>query len=51
MVGNVVALASREARKRLVEVMAKVWDVDAELIHTGNGEVWAEGTNHRMSMG
>jgi CO/xanthine dehydrogenase Mo-binding subunit len=50
MVGNVVALACREARKRLVDVMAKVWDVDAELIRTGNGEVWAEGTNHRMSM-
>jgi CO/xanthine dehydrogenase Mo-binding subunit len=46
----VVALASREARKRLVEVMAGAWDVDAELIHTGNGEVWAEGTNHRISM-
>jgi CO/xanthine dehydrogenase Mo-binding subunit len=50
MVGNVVALACREARKRLVGVMAKVWDVDAELIRTGNGEIWVEGTNHRMSM-
>jgi CO/xanthine dehydrogenase Mo-binding subunit len=50
MVGNVVALACREARKRLVDVTAKVWDVDAELIHTGNGEVWAKGTNHRISM-
>ena len=50
MVGNVVALASREARKRLVEVMASAWDVDAELIHTGNREVWAEGTNHRISI-
>ena len=50
MVGNVVALASREARKRLVEVMAKVWDVDADSINTGNGEVWAERTNHRISI-
>lgn len=50
MVGNVVALACREARQRLVEIMAKVWDVDAALIRTGNGEVWVEGTNHRMSM-
>lgn len=50
MVGNVVALACREARKRLVDVMAKIWDVDVELIRTGNGEVWAEGTNHRISM-
>ena len=44
MVGNVVALAFREARNRLVDAMAKVWDVDVDLIHTGNGEVWAEGT-------
>jgi CO/xanthine dehydrogenase Mo-binding subunit len=51
MIGNVVALASREARQRLVEVMAEVWDVEADLIHTGNGEVWAENTNHRISMG
>ncbi len=51
MAGNVVALASREARKRLAEVMAGAWDVDVELIRTGNGEVWAEGTNHRVSMG
>ena len=50
MVGNVVALACREARNRLVDVMAKVWDVDVDLIHTGNGEVWAEGTNYRISM-
>ncbi len=51
MIGNVVALASREARKRLVDVMADVWDVEAELIHTGNGEIWADNTNHRISMG
>jgi CO/xanthine dehydrogenase Mo-binding subunit len=51
MVGNVVALASREARKRLVDAIADAWDVDGELIHTGNGEVWTEGTNHRISMG
>ena len=50
MVGNVVALACREARKCLVNVMAKVWDVDVESIHTGNGEVWVEETNHRISM-
>ena len=30
MIGNAVALASREARKRLVEVMADVWDVEAD---------------------
>src|SRR4249919_4273784 len=47
MIGNAVALASREARKRLVEVMAAVWDVEAETIRSGNGEIWAENTNHR----
>ena len=51
MIGNAVGLASREARKRLVEVMAEVWDVDAEQIKTGNGEIWAENTNHRITMG
>ena len=51
MVGNVVALASREARQRLVDVMAEMWDVSAETIRTGNGEIWAENTNHRISMG
>ncbi|HVZ52689.1 MAG TPA: molybdopterin cofactor-binding domain-containing protein [Pseudolabrys sp.] len=51
MIGNVVALASREARKRLVDVMAEVWGVEADSIHTGNGEIWAEHTNRRISMG
>ena len=51
MIGNAVALASREARKRLVEVMADVWDVEAETVGAGNGEVWAESTNHRITMG
>jgi CO/xanthine dehydrogenase Mo-binding subunit len=51
MIGNAVALASREARKRLVEVMAEVWDVDPAQIGTGNGEIWAKDTNHRISMG
>jgi CO/xanthine dehydrogenase Mo-binding subunit len=51
MIGNAVALASREARRRLVEVMAAVWDVAPEQIKTGNGEIWAEHTNHRLTMG
>src|SRR5262249_11157873 len=46
-----VALASREARKRLVEVVADAWGVDADSIRSGNGEIWAEHTNHRMPMG
>jgi CO/xanthine dehydrogenase Mo-binding subunit len=51
MIGNAVALASREARKRLVEVMAEVWDVEPATIQTGNGEIWAENTNHHITMG
>ncbi len=51
MIGNVVALASREAKKRLVDVMADMWDVEADSIRTGNGEIWAENTNHRITMG
>lgn len=51
MIGNAVALASREARKRLIDVMADVWDVAPEQIKTGNGEIWAEATNHRITMG
>jgi CO/xanthine dehydrogenase Mo-binding subunit len=51
MIGNAVALASREARKRLAEVVAQVWDVDVDRIRTGNGEIWAENTNHRISIG
>jgi len=51
MIGNVVALASRAARKCLVDCLADVWDVDVDLIHTGNGEVWAANTNHRINMG
>jgi CO/xanthine dehydrogenase Mo-binding subunit len=50
MIGNVVALAAREARGKLVEVMARLWDVPPETIRTANGEVWAEQTNHRVTM-
>lgn len=50
MIGNVVALAAREARSKLVKVMAETWDVPEQSIRTANGEVWAENTNHRMSM-
>ncbi|MBV9348592.1 MAG: molybdopterin-dependent oxidoreductase [Pseudolabrys sp.] len=51
MIGNVVALASREARKRLVKVMAEMWGVDEAIVRTGNGFVWAENTNHKITMG
>jgi CO/xanthine dehydrogenase Mo-binding subunit len=50
MIGNSVALASREARSRLFAEIAKCWDVDVELLDSGNGEIWARGTNHRWSM-
>ena len=50
MIGNSVAVACREARARLVAVVAAHWDVDASLIRTAAGEVWAEGTNHRIDM-
>jgi CO/xanthine dehydrogenase Mo-binding subunit len=50
MIGNAVAIASNEARQRLAEVIARHWGVDAELIETGNGEIWARETNHRISM-
>jgi aldehyde oxidoreductase len=50
MLGNVVALASREARRRLVEVIARAWSVAPERVQTANGQVWAENTPHRISM-
>jgi CO/xanthine dehydrogenase Mo-binding subunit len=31
--------------------MAEIWDVETETIRTGNGEIWAANTNHRISMG
>lgn len=51
MIGNVVALAAREARKRLVDCIAEMWDVPPDSIGTGNGEIWAENTNHRITFG
>jgi CO/xanthine dehydrogenase Mo-binding subunit len=50
MIGNAVALACRQARAALAEVLAKHWGVEPRAISTVAGEVWAEGTNHRMEM-
>jgi CO/xanthine dehydrogenase Mo-binding subunit len=50
MIGNAVAIAAREARHRLAEVIAKHWDIDIDLIETGNGEIWARETNYRTTM-
>ena len=51
MIGNVVALAAREARGRLVKTVADMWEVAPEMVRTANGFVWAENTNHRITMG
>jgi CO/xanthine dehydrogenase Mo-binding subunit/aerobic-type carbon monoxide dehydrogenase small subunit (CoxS/CutS family) len=50
MIGNVVALAARDARSRLDPVIAAHWDVAPEAIVARGGEIWARGTNLRMSM-
>jgi CO/xanthine dehydrogenase Mo-binding subunit len=50
MIGNVVALAARDARAKLDAVLAKEWNVDAGSIKAAGGEIWAEGTNHRIEM-
>jgi CO/xanthine dehydrogenase Mo-binding subunit len=50
MIGNAVAVACREARARLVDVVADHWDVEPDLIETAAGEIWARETNRRMSM-
>ncbi|MCL4188930.1 MAG: molybdopterin-dependent oxidoreductase [Rhodobacteraceae bacterium] len=50
MIGNAVALACREARGRLDAVLAEIWGVEAAVIEAFNGEVWARGTNKRMTM-
>jgi CO/xanthine dehydrogenase Mo-binding subunit len=50
MIGNSVALACREARGRFFEALAGIWEVDPDIISAANGEVWAEGTNYRLTM-
>jgi CO/xanthine dehydrogenase Mo-binding subunit len=50
MIGNSVALASREAKKVLFEQIADHWGVEADQLRAFNGEVWALETNRRMSM-
>src|SRR5262249_13540519 len=51
MIGNAVALACREARDRLFKELADHWGVETEQIHAAAGEIWADGTNHRVAMG
>jgi CO/xanthine dehydrogenase Mo-binding subunit len=50
MIGNCVALASREALGVLFGQIAIHWDVDVEMLKAFDGEVWAVGTNLRISM-
>jgi CO/xanthine dehydrogenase Mo-binding subunit len=50
MIGNAVALACREARGRLFDMLAAAWNVDVAAIDSANGEVWAANTNFRISM-
>ena len=50
MIGNAVALACRDARARLVAELADAWDVAEDAIEAFDGEIWATGTNLKMTM-
>ena len=50
MIGNCVALACREARAKLDEQIADHWSVPVDKIEAFNGEIWAQGTNFKMTM-
>jgi len=50
MIGNSVALACRDARARLDKEIAEHWDIEPSKLRAFNGEIWAEGTNLKMSM-
>ncbi|MGE0846804.1 MAG: xanthine dehydrogenase family protein molybdopterin-binding subunit [Flavobacteriaceae bacterium] len=50
MIGNSVALACRDARAKLVAEIADHWSVDPGMISAFDGEIWAEGSNLKMSM-
>jgi CO/xanthine dehydrogenase Mo-binding subunit len=50
MIGNAVALASRDARARLVAVLAAHWDVAPDKIVTANGVASVEDANQYMTM-
>lgn len=50
MIGNCVALACTEARQKFDTALAQMWDVPMESIRTGNRQVWAEGSNHKLTM-
>ncbi|MCC0014781.1 MAG: molybdopterin-dependent oxidoreductase [Rhodobiaceae bacterium] len=50
MIGNSVALACRDARAKLFAEIADHWDVAEDTLRAFNGELWAEGSNLKMTM-
>ncbi|KKN73214.1 hypothetical protein LCGC14_0402920 [marine sediment metagenome] len=50
MIGNCVAIACRDARAKLDAELADHWQVDAATIKAFDGEIWAEGSNNRMTV-
>lgn len=50
MIGNSVALASREARNALFTEIADHWGVEADTLKAFDGELWAVGTNLKITM-
>ncbi len=50
MIGNSVAIACRDAREKLDKELAEIWEVEQETIEAFDGEIWAKGTNLKMSM-
>ena len=50
MIANAVVLACRDARARLVDEIARYWEIEADSIRTRAGELWSEGHNLHMTM-
>jgi CO/xanthine dehydrogenase Mo-binding subunit len=50
MLGNSVHLAAQEAKKHLFEQLADHWEVELDTLQSFDGEVWANGTNLRITM-
>ncbi len=50
MIGNSVALACRDARAKLDREIADFWGVGEDCLVAFDGEIWADGTNLKMTM-
>ncbi len=50
MIANAVALACRDARAKFDREIAAYWEVEPSQIRAFDGQIWAEGTNNRVSM-